>query len=474
MNEQLNIDLRTYMSYLESEVNSIDLDDIVRPATVIPPVRSRRKRGLAVATGAAVVTLILVGGVSLITRLQDSPVTDSVTPTTLVTPSVVVPPTIAPSEVPPTTTPATTVAPLSTQTFPVWTEVQGPKGATSEGLIVTDSSGFIYCDDLFVATSPNGIDWERTEFARPVYPVHQGQFCNAWDGIVVSQGIGGRFGGQGSGDPVVITPSFVNISRPDGDILEFRADDATVTSTVIGGTGILISTVDNRLDPALGLGLTPEEDDSVIGTTDDAGILSIHFADGSTKTVDLEAVGFDVHAGNIYKTNLWFSEDGLDWTLLPSRLGNGFGRAVGTEEGFYIGGGFTSDGLSWEWIEDVKVEQYSRLTRSGGEAILFSDETLYILSPDGLTEYVLEDLPARTVPVAGDEDGVLAAQYWSTEDSKVTLLHAIPGQPFEFEMEYVSDALPVQDHYAVFDNRFLVLGFEDGAPSFWIKDFPPN
>jgi hypothetical protein len=156
---------------------------------------------------------------------------------------------------------------------------------------------------------------------------------------------------------------------------------------------------------------------------------------------------------------------------------------LGTELGFYAIDGstvwFTSHGVSWEEIGAVEGEG-GRLTRSGGEAILIGPEHLYVLSPDGLTEYALDDLPALTGPVVGGEDGVVAVQHWNGEESELKLFYTTPGQPFELEdippdMESADEFGPFMPSHTVFGNRYLLLLFEDDfAPTFWTKDFPPN
>jgi hypothetical protein len=283
----------------------------------------------------------------------------------------------------------------------------------------------------------------------------------------------------------VITPSVVEISQPDGDVSEFRVD-GTVSSTAIGGTGILISIVDNRLDPALGLGLTPEEDESVIATTDDAGILSVHFVDGTTRTVDLVEVGFDVPARNIYRTSWWFSEDGIDWTLQPYRSSHEFHRVLGTELGFYfVDHGtntatvwFTSHGVSWKEIGVVEGD--GLLVRSEGQAIFVSPEGAYTVSPDGLEEYAVENLPTHSFPWIADEGGILAVQLWNGEESELKLHYATPGQPFELEdlppeMEAANLFGGSDPSHAAFGNRYLLLLWEDDfVPAFWTKDFPTS
>jgi len=486
MSQDLLAQLSEYGTQSREARDPVTPTDVLERAERVHPMRqpdSRRTRGWRVAAAAAVAIVLLVGLPLLLSRTNSEPVAttpepgpttavEPETPTTLVTPSVAVPP--------------TTIASLSTQMFQVWTRVQGPEGATGVedlGMMTTDGSGFLYCGGSFLATSPNGIDWERTELKRPV---ELRDSCIAWDGVVVSPGSGGRFGGQGSGDPVVITPSVVTISQPDGDISELRID-GTVSSVAIGGTGILISVVDNRLDPALGLGLTPEEDESVIGTSDDAGILSVHFADGTTRTVDLVEVGLDPEARDMYKTSWWFSLDGVDWTLQPYRSSHELHRVLGTELGFYaIDYGdahpatvwFTSDGVSWEEIG--AVPEGGLLTRSGGNAIVTSPEWLYVLTPSGVTEYALEDLPPGTIPVVGGQDGVLAVQHWNGEELELKLSYAVPGQPFELEdippeMEAADSFGMYSPSYAAFGNRYLLLLLDDDlGPTFWIKDFPPN
>jgi hypothetical protein len=126
------------------------------------------------------------------------------------------------------------------------------------------------------------------------------------------------------------------------------------------------------------------------------------------------------------------------------------------------------------------MERDGRLTRSGGKAIVIGPEALYILGPNGHTEYALEDLPALTIPKVGGEDRVLAVQHWNGEESELKLFGSIPGQPFELEdippdMESANEFGFFMPSYTVFGNRYLLLLFEDDfAPTFWVKDFPPN
>jgi hypothetical protein len=269
------------------------------------------------------------------------------------------------------------------------------------------------------------------------------------------------------------------VSQPGGDASSFRID-GDITSAAIGGTGILIATVDNRLDPMIIAGLTPEEEEKVATTSDEDGILTIEFTDGTVRSVNLDELGIDPE--DIYRTSWWFSKDGIDWALQPNESNLDPWQVVATESGFYAIDGstvwFTTNGVSWEEIGAVKGE--GRLTRSGGEAILISPERLYLLRPDGLTEYALDDLPALTVPVVGGEDGVLAIRHWNGEESELKLFSAVPGQPFELEdippdMESANEFGFFMPSYTVFGNRYLLLLFEDDfVPSFWIEDFPPN
>ncbi|GAH04578.1 unnamed protein product, partial [marine sediment metagenome] len=115
MSRDIEATIRRHFEANDSLQTPIGRTEIVErfntDARSVPVPARSRGYGVRVAVGAAVVTLILVGGLSLITRLQESPVADSVTPSTLVTPSVVVPPTVAPSPAPPpATTPPTTSA----------------------------------------------------------------------------------------------------------------------------------------------------------------------------------------------------------------------------------------------------------------------------------------------------------------------------------------------------------------------------
>lgn len=289
---------------------------------------------------------------------------------------------------------------------------------------------------------------------------------------------GGRDGGEGSGDPVAVTDSVVEVSQPDGDWSAFHID-GRINTAAIGGTGILISTVDNRLDPALGLGLTREEDESVIATTDDVGILYVEFADGTTRSVNLDEVGVDRE--HIYMTSWWFSEDGIEWAL-QSDESSIDAEILGTAQGFYAVEGssiwFTSRGSSWQEIGTVTGE-HGVLTRSGRGAVFASGEGLYLLNPEGIEEYVVEDLPTDSFPSAASEDGILAVQHWNGE-VELKLFYAVPGKPFELEdvppeMEAADVFGAYFPSYAAFGNRYLLLLFEeDFVPAFWTKDFPPN
>jgi hypothetical protein len=148
--------------------------------------------------------------------------------------------------------------------------------------------------------------------------------------------------------------------------------------------------------------------------------------------------------------------------------------------GFYAIDGstvwFTTSGASWKAIGPIGVD--GRLMRSGGEAIFVGPESLYAVTPDGLTEYTLELLPVLTALSAVGEDGVLAIQRWNEGESELKLFYATSGQPFELEdippeMEVANDLELFSPSYAAFGNRYiLVLLQEDSVPMFWTKDFP--
>lgn len=476
MSVDLASQLERYYAQVDGSDSPIDPSevasrfDVVRPLPITDTKRIRRPALIAATAAAA--ALILLGGAAWLSQRDAVSSADELVETTVAEPTQTTIPQPTESTIP---EPPTTAA-LDTQGFPVWTRVQGPQLAPVQGgsaELTTDSSGFLYCGDGFIATSPDGIDWQRRDLG-------QRTSCLAWDGIVVHTDAGGRDGGEGSGDPVVVTGSVVEVSQPDGSWSQFHIDGG-ITSAAIGGTGILISTVDNRLDPALGLDLTPEEDGSVVGTTDDAGILTVHFADGTTRTVDLVAAGFDEHAENIYRTRWWFTENGVDWTEQASSA-NLERRPLGTQTGFYAtddsAAWFTTTGDSWTRIGAVPEDGF--LVRSGDRAVYASTEGSYVLSPDGLQEIPAQGLPANSYPLTAGEPGVLAAQFGSGEELETKLHYARRGQPFGLEdlppeMEAANTWGFHMPTAAAVGNRYLVLLFEeDWVPAFWIRDFPTD
>ena len=69
MSVELERDLRTYLSYLDTVLPTISADNIVEPEAALAPVPPPRRRGWVVAVAAAVMVLVLVGGVDWLLRV---------------------------------------------------------------------------------------------------------------------------------------------------------------------------------------------------------------------------------------------------------------------------------------------------------------------------------------------------------------------------------------------------------------------
>lgn len=147
MSRDLQTELTTYMSYLDTLVAPIAVEDSVRPRQVAPSPGSPW-RGLAAAMGTALATLLLVGGIAWLAPLSgdSSPAGESTAPTTIGSGT-------APSAGPAPSSDTITVAWVWTQ----WDEGQGPRVldivGTPSGLLGTGRTGGLW-------RSTDGVSWE--------------------------------------------------------------------------------------------------------------------------------------------------------------------------------------------------------------------------------------------------------------------------------------------------------------------------
>lgn len=484
MNHEHEMQLRRYTEEFDALITPLDIDAVLQTNEVrdlAPPVQTGRRRWpiWTVPVLVGLVVVLLVGGVPwLLSSLDGADVVDSVAvPTTVgdVEPA----PTPAPAPTaPPTTPPSPTTTPLgSTMMFPVWTNVSGPEGALSvggRGVLTTDGDGFIFCGPNWFATSTNGVDWERTDL-RTAFS--QGNSCVVWDGVVASTSGGGATGVEGQ--PIVANPSFVEVSQPNGDVSRFRID-GNITDIAVGGQGILISTYDNSLDHDIILGSISEDELGSSWVED--GILYGKFTDGTTRSVDLAAIGID--PDDLDKTYWWFSENGVEWSQIPVDITFEVWGMVGTADGFYAAGDskawFSPDGRSWEEIGSVNSE--GSLTRTGGRPVWVTRNGFHFLDQDTGTEIQFNDLPENSQPWLIGEDSVLSMQFWNNEQeqAELKLAYAKYGQSFQPmtippEMAAASVFGAWMPSGGTVDNRYMLLLFEDDfVPTFWIMDIPTS
>jgi hypothetical protein len=351
------------------------------------PARSRGY-GVRVAVGAAVVTLILVGGVSLITQLKESPVADSVTPSTLVTPSVVVPPTVAPSPSPPpaTTPPTTSTAVLTSPVTAVGDWTRWPVDpdifetgavldvvAGGSGLIAVGSASASCGDGLdpcsgAVWLSEDGIVWDRLDDASGVFQDASSiQAVTAGDSGLVA------VGDRASGDPLVwFSPDGMQWSRsvlPNGK----RAFDVVATDTGYVAVGFVerIQGEDILVDGAVWT-----SPDGIIWNQVAEG--SATFADAYLTAItetDQGLVIVGVLAQDRTGFGVWTSPDGIAWTKrvvdtsFPGPMG-----LLDVTEGMPgvltadVSGGLwlSPDGVTWQDVSDPDFRVRSLAPRGDG------------------------------------------------------------------------------------------------------------
>lgn len=156
MSEQLQTELRTYMSYLDTQVPPLEVDDIVSPGhpqtTVIAPVvplRVWRQRGWVVASSAAVVVL-LIGLLAFLAR-------QSTTEAPVVTRPSPLPTVIAPDPVPTTVEAETAVGIVWTKTDLVMPETGFEDVPPT---LVSDGDQFFTIIGGELARSVDGFVWD--------------------------------------------------------------------------------------------------------------------------------------------------------------------------------------------------------------------------------------------------------------------------------------------------------------------------
>jgi hypothetical protein len=485
VNHEQKEQLRRYTEEFDAFVMPLDVDTIVRSdvQVVSSPASTLRRRMpvWAVPVLAGFLIVLIVGGVPwLLFGLSESEVADSVVvPTTIgesgPQPSLAP----VPTNPPVTQTPSTATPPPSTEMFPTWTSVAGPEGALDVGgwgVLTTNSEGFVFCADTWYATSINGVDWERIDHARGFSS--RGS-CMIWDGVAVSTSGGGASGAEGQ--PMVADPSFIEVSQANGEFSSFRID-GDITAEAIGGKGILVATVDNRLDHEILLGLTPAEEEVGLSTSNvENGVLYATFNDGTARSVDLAEMGIDPE--DLDKTSWWYSEDGAEWSPIPVNISFDVWNLIGTADGFYTVGDskvwYSPDGRSWETVMTVSGDAW--LTLIGNRPVLNSDTGFTFLDEDQTVEIPVLEPPGGAIKWVQSETSALAVKFWDAESDDfqpVELWYAEHGHPFQ--PENLPAEMAAANVFGMWtpmgtavDNRYLLLLFEnDFEPTFWIKDLP--
>jgi hypothetical protein len=301
MSEQIRTELRTYMSYLDTQVTPTTIDEIielgfdtdsVRPIDLrAHPVDLRPRRRWLAAVAAAVVVLVLLGTPLWLPPLTDpdpSPVAGSVVPST-VTPSL--PTTVVGSgservvgcEIPSAW--AQVCDPTSFDGAAMYAVVAGGPGLVAVGANGTDevaSEGVYGPADAIVWTSPDGFTWTRVPDDVDTF---------------------GGDGGQQMFDVTVGGPGLVAVGRA-GPVAEREGNAAVWTSP----DGLAWSRVPH--------------DEAIFGGEGEQRMVSV-----TVGGPGLVAVGFDSPAAMPNdgeppwqvegSAAVWTSPDGLTWTRVP-------------------------------------------------------------------------------------------------------------------------------------------------------------
>jgi hypothetical protein len=473
MSAPIDLQLRGYTEFFDSQLPALDLEDILieRLGTdVVRPLRPRRprqQRQWLVAAAAAAAVLLLVGGFALLFR-STSRVAPVDQPTTIVPTTTLIPPTtIGPSTtlVPPTTVPPPSAAvegEPGTGPQLSWVRADLPIELFEPPSLRSDGEQFYLIDRSTPAgamfTSPDGLSWEPVPGAEglPLGLMGMGGSWSVWSGrhLVVTD--------ANSTEPGSTTELTVHRLAPGATATsqtiepEIPAPNTTTlvnvvpALTAVGPMGYYVIGGLEVLDfgPLVAETLGAEFRDAVAFVQHDLSqeteAIIVQTTDGRRETIRAADVGLadaGWHHLAVPPSGLigWYSPDGQEWVQVPQEgpfTGDFIPSLVGVDDGFLALGAsggvwFTADGITWELLPDPEIQgALAELIPWRGQALARVDDfaTGQVLGVASATSLGVSPVPmSDTAPEASRYGNARAAgpagiAYFTEVD---------PGGPFE-------------------------------------------